>query len=161
MSKKTIPPIYKLIIAILVCEAVGITSALLSNTNNNAWFNTLIKPSWNPPAYLFGPVWTILYLLMGIALWLVWKSDAPYLKKTNAMSIFFFQLFFNFCWSILFFRFHSPLLALINIVIMIVTITATMFSFATINRRASWLLVPYIMWVSFATLLNFTIWVMN
>jgi translocator protein len=161
MSKKNISPISKLIIAVLVCEAVGIASALLSNTSNNTWFKTLTKPSWNPPGYLFAPVWTILYLLMGIAFWLIWKSDAPYLKKTNAIGIFFFQLFFNFCWSILFFRFHSPFLALINIVIMIITITATMFSFANINKKASWLLVPYIMWVSFATLLNFTIWVMN
>jgi translocator protein len=161
MSKKSISPISKLIIAILVCEAVGIISALLSNTSNNAWFNTLAKPSWNPPAYLFGPVWTILYLLMGIALWLIWKSDAPYLKKTNAICIFFFQLFFNFCWSILFFRFHSPLLALINIVIMVITIVATMSTFATINKKATWLLLPYIMWVGFATLLNFAIWVMN
>ncbi len=161
MSKKKISSTLKLIISISICETVGILSALLSINSHNTWFNKLAKPSWNPPAYLFGPVWALLYLFMGIALWLIWKSDAPYLKKTNAICVFFFQLFFNFCWSILFFRFHSPLLALINILIMIVTIVATIFSFAAINKKASWLLLPYIMWVGFATFLNFTIWVMN
>jgi tryptophan-rich sensory protein len=152
---------WKLIISIAVCEAVGITSALVSNTDNYQWFETLLKPTWNPPAYLFGPVWSILYLLMGIAFWFVWKADIPFVQKRKAIAIFAVQLIFNFCWSLLFFKFHSPFYALIDIIIMIITITLTMFNFSSINRKAVYLLVPYILWVSFAALLNFTIWIMN
>lgn len=152
---------WKLIISIAVCEAVGIISALISNTDNYLWFETLLKPTWNPPAYLFGPVWSILYLLMGISFWFIWKADIPLEKKRKAIAIFIVQLIFNFCWSLLFFKYHSPFYALIDIIIMIITITLTMFNFSAINRKAVYLLVPYILWVSFAALLNFTIWIMN
>ncbi len=152
---------WKLVIAILICEFVGIASALISNTGNNAWIDTINKPSWNPPAYLFAPVWTVLYLLMGISLWIIWKEEVPYFKKINAIGLFFLQLFFNFCWSILFFKYHLIGLALLDILIMIITIFATIFAFSTINKKASWLLTPYILWVSFAMLLNFTFWLMN
>lgn len=151
----------KLLISILLCEAVGIVSGLLSQTNMNEWLATLNKPSWNPPSWLFGPVWTILYALMGLALWLIWKSHADETLKRIALLVFALQLFLNFWWSLLFFRFHSPGLALIDILLMIGVIIITLFRFAPISRKACWLLVPYLAWVCFAAILNYTIWFMN
>lgn len=152
---------WKFIIAILLCESVGITSGLLATANNNVWFDNLNKPTWNPPAYLFGPVWTTLYLLMGISLALIWKSKVTELNKRNAYLLFATQLFLNFWWSIFFLHFHSPILALVDIVLMVITIILTIFSFSSFSKPASWLLVPYISWVSFATILNFSIWYLN
>jgi translocator protein len=152
---------WKLIIAIVLCEGVGILSAFFSKTANNPWFETLVKPSWNPPAYLFGPVWTILYLLMAIALWIVWKSDTTQPKRNIATSAFIVQLLLNFWWSILFFRFHSPLFALLDIVALLVAIVFMINHFSKISKLAAWLLVPYLLWVSFATILNANIWLLN
>ena len=78
---------WKLAICILICQATGIISGLLTNTQNNTWYDTIVKPSWNPPGYLFGPVWTILYLMMAISLWIIWKSNAPEIQKFNACLI--------------------------------------------------------------------------
>lgn len=152
---------WKFIIAVFICQAVGIVSGLLTQNEMNTWFSTLQKPSWNPPGYLFGPVWTILYALMGISLWLVWKSDAPEAQKMRAELTFAVQLFFNFMWSILFFKAHSPILAFVDIVLMIVTILITISRFAKISRLAAWLLIPYLAWVCFASVLNYNIWMMN
>lgn len=152
---------WKFIIAVFICEAVGIVSGLLTQNEMTTWFSSLNKPSWNPPAYLFGPVWTTLYLLMGISLWLVWKSNAPETQKLRAELTFALQLFLNFMWSILFFNIHSPALAFVDIVLMIVAILMTIGRFARISRLAAWLLVPYLMWVCFATVLNYRIWAMN
>jgi translocator protein len=152
---------WKLIIAIITCEGVGVLSAFFSQTANNLWFGTLIKPSWNPPAYLFGPVWTLLYLLMAISLWIVWKSDTPQPKRNIATSAFIIQLFLNFWWSILFFRFQSPLFALLDIVVLLVAIVFMINHFSKISKLAAWLLVPYLLWVSFATILNANIWLLN
>ncbi len=158
---KNISSFWKLIIAVLICEGAGITSGLLSQNDLSTWFVTLNKPSWNPPGYLFGPVWTSLYLMMGIALWLVWKSNASEPGKTYAALIFALQLFLNFSWSILFFNFHSPALAFLDIILMIITIFITILYFAPISRIAAWLLVPYILWVCFAAVLNHSIWMLN
>lgn len=152
---------WKFIIAILLCESIGILGGFLASANNNDWFDTLNKPAWNPPGYLFGPVWTVLYLMMGIALGIIWTNKSTEQSKFNAYSLFAVQLFLNFWWSIFFFNFHSPTLALVDIVLMIITIILTIFSFSTFSKTASWLLVPYIAWVSFASILNFTIWNLN
>ena len=153
--------LWKLTIAIVVCEATGIVSAIISNAGMNAWFQTLKKPSWNPPAYLFGPVWTALYALMGISFWLVWTAKASEKNKTNAYLIFGCQLFFNFWWSILFFKYHSPSFAFVDIILLVITILLTIFAFAKFSKIAAWLLVPYISWVTFASFLNYTIWFLN
>ena len=145
---------WKFIIAILLCESIGISSGLLASANNNLWFDTLNKPAWNPPAYLFGPVWTTLYLLMGISLGIIWNYKGVELNKSYAYFLFAFQLFLNFWWSIIFFNFHSPAPALLDIILMVVTILLTIFSFSNFSKTAAWLLVPYISWVSFATILN-------
>lgn len=160
-SSKNISPFWKLIIAIIICEGVGITSGLISSAEMNSWFATLNKPTWNPPSYLFAPVWTTLYFLMGISLWLIWKNNAPELNKRNAYYLFATQLFLNFWWSIIFFKFHSPAFALLDIIAMLVLITLTIISFSKFSKPAAWLLVPYIAWVSFATILNYSIWNLN
>ena len=151
----------KLLAAVLVCELVGIVSGLLANASGNDWFNSLQKPSWNPPAYLFGPVWTFLYLLMGISFWLVWISEADKIAKRAAMLAFVVQLVPNFFWSILFFGFQSPLLGFVDIILMVYTISITIYHFTGISKTASWLMVPYLLWVCFATVLNFTILILN
>ena len=158
---KSTSSIWKLIIAILICESTGILSGLIANTGMNPWFDALNKPSWNPPAFLFAPVWTLLYLLMGISLWLIWKSNTPAPQKINAIILFALQLFLNFWWSIIFFNFHSPAFALVNIILMLILILLTIISFSKHSKPAAWLLVPYMAWVSFATILNYTIWVLN
>jgi tryptophan-rich sensory protein len=152
---------WKFVITIFLCESIGITSGLLASASNNQWFDTLSKPTWNPPAYLFGPVWTTLYLLMGISLGMIWCNKATELSKRNAYYLFATQLFLNFWWSIFFFHFHSPALALLDIILMVITIILTIFSFSAFSKPAAWLLVPYIAWVSFATILNISIWNMN
>lgn len=160
-STQKLSSVWKYIIAIIVCEGVGITSGLLASANNNMWFDSLTKPTWNPPGYLFGPVWTTLYLLMGISLGIVWNNKTTEINKRKAYLLFIVQLFLNFWWSILFFHFHSPALALVDIILMVITIILTIFSFSHFSKTAAWLLVPYISWVSFATILNYTIWNLN
>jgi translocator protein len=152
---------WKFIIAVFICESVGITSGLLTQNDTITWFSTLNKPSWNPPAYLFGPVWTTLYFLMGVSLWLIWKIDAPEAQKLRAELTFAVQLFLNFMWSILFFKCHSPALAFADILLMIVAILITISRFAKISKTAAWLLIPYLAWVCFATVLNYSIWMRN
>ncbi|MBC7643476.1 MAG: tryptophan-rich sensory protein [Flavobacterium sp.] len=160
-EKITISNNFKLFTAIVICQTVGITAGLLTSAKNNLWFDSIIKPSWNPPAYLFAPVWTTLYLLMGISLSLIWRSHAMEPYKTNAMLLFAGQLFLNFWWTILFFSMHSPSMAFIDIILMIISILITIFAFASISKTAAWLLVPYISWVCFAAILNYTIWKLN
>lgn len=152
---------WKFILAILLCEGVGITSGFLASANDNLWFDTLNKPTWNPPGYLFGPVWTTLYLLMGIALGIIWNNKSTERNKRQAYSLFAIQLFLNFWWSILFFHFQSPALAFVDILLLLIVIILTLFSFSAFSKLASWLLVPYLAWVSFAAILNFYIWNLN
>lgn len=151
----------KLVIAILIPLLVGATSGFFTATGVDSWYQTILKPSWNPPNWIFGPVWTTLYILMGIALFLVWKADtAPEIKRL-AIILFSLQLVLNFFWSFIFFNQHAIGWALVEILVMWLLILATIFAFANISRTAAWLLVPYISWVSFAAILNYTIWRMN
>lgn len=151
----------KLIAAIGICLLTGVISSLLSMKWMYPWFAGINKPQWNPPDNIFGPVWTILYVLMGIALYLIWKSSPSSKQKKNAELLFAFQLFLNFWWSIVFFRFHSPEFALLIILMMDLFIIITIFQFAKISRTASWLMVPYISWVCFASMLNYSIYSLN
>jgi translocator protein len=152
---------WKLLITIVICEAVGILSGLLTMNDISTWYSTLQKPAWNPASYIFGPVWTILYLMMGIAWWLVIESDASQDDKRKAHVYFVIQLFLNFVWSILFFKFHAPDWAFVDIVLLILAVLITIFCFAKISKSAGWLLMPYILWICFAAVLNYTIWILN
>lgn len=151
----------KLIIAILIPLIVGFTSGFFTAGNVSGWYQTIQKPSWNPPSWIFGPVWTTLYILMGISLFLVWRSDAAESVKRTAIILFAAQLVFNFFWSLIFFKMHQPGWAFAEILVMWVLILLTIFSFGKISSLAAWLLVPYISWVSFASILNYTIWRLN
>ncbi len=161
MNQLKMTSLGKALVSILICEVVGISSGLLSAAGLNGWFDTLQKPSWNPPSWLFGPVWTTLYFMMGLALWQVWKSEKPEPQKRRAMLVFALQLFLNFWWSLIFFEFHQPGLAFLDIMLMLATIIWTIFLFAPMSRAAAWLLVPYVSWVSFAAILNYTIYLLN
>lgn len=152
---------WKLAICIIICQATGIISGLLTNTLNNVWYDTIVKPTWNPPGYIFAPVWTILYLLMGISLWIIWKSNTIESQKKEACLLFAIQLFLNFWWTILFFKFHSPIAAFVEIIVMIALIALTMYRFSEISKTAAWLLFPYISWVCFAAILNYNLWKLN
>ena len=152
---------WKLIISVAACEISGIVSSMLSGAVINPWFDNLRKPAWNPPSYLFGPVWAILYLVMGISIWLIWKSNKRMHEKEIAITFFVIQLFLNFWWSMLFFKFHSPPLALVDIILLLTVMILTAFKFFPISKTAAYLFIPYICWVAFATVLNYSIWVLN
>ena len=151
----------KLVIAIAIPLAIGGTAGFFTATGVDSWYQTINKPSWNPPGWIFGPVWTTLYIMMGVALFFVWKSDANEQLKRTAITLFAIQLVLNFFWSFIFFKQHQPGWALVEIIVMWVFILLTIFSFAPISKTAAWLLVPYISWVSFASILNYTIWKLN
>ncbi len=152
---------WRFLLAIALPLIVGAIGGFFTSSSVKTWFPTLIKPSFNPPAWLFAPVWTILYILMGISFFLVWAKAAESRKKTIGLSFYFAQLFFNFCWSFLFFYARQPGWALVDILVLWILIALTMFWFAKLYKPAAWLLVPYLLWVSFATALNFAIWQLN
>jgi translocator protein len=151
----------KLLLSIAIPVAVGATAGLFTSAEIPGWYQTIQKPSWNPPNWLFAPVWTSLYVMMGIALFLVWKSNVTDKVKKKAISLFAMQLALNFCWSFIFFNQHQIGWALVEIGVMWLFILLTIFAFARISKVAAWLLVPYVSWVSFATILNYTIWQLN
>ncbi|MBI4086677.1 tryptophan-rich sensory protein [Candidatus Kaiserbacteria bacterium] len=156
---------FKLIIAIAVCELAGVIGSVFTTPSIAGWYAGIVKPALNPPAWVFGPVWVTLYALMGIAAFLVWKRGLERRDVRIALSIFLGQLVLNTLWSIIFFGLHSPGGALIEIVLLWLAILATIIAFAKISPPAggpaAWLLVPYMLWVSFAAYLNYAIWVLN
>jgi tryptophan-rich sensory protein len=151
----------KLFISIAIPVLVGATAGFFTVSGVGTWYQNINKPSWNPPSWIFGPVWTTLYIMMGIALFLVWKSEVSDVMKKNAIAIFAVQLLLNFFWSFIFFNQQQPGWAFVEIIVMWIAILSTIFVFANVSKTAAWLLVPYISWVSFATILNYTIWQLN
>ncbi|ULQ56903.1 tryptophan-rich sensory protein [Flavihumibacter rivuli] len=151
----------KLLLSVLVPLIVGATAGYFTSTSVKTWYTTLEKPWFNPPNWLFGPVWTSLYIMMGIACWLVWSSNAGQELKRKALLLFGVQLMANFLWSFIFFYFHQVGLAFMEIIILWLLILLCIFSFARVDKRAAWLMVPYISWVTFAAILNGTIWMLN
>lgn len=151
----------KLIISIAICEVVGIIGSVFTVSSVETWYAFLNKPEFSPPNWVFGPVWTILYALMGVSLYLIWNRGLKSSQTKNALKIFFVQLTFNFFWSIAFFGLHNPLLALIVIILLWASILYTILLFNKISQIAALLLLPYILWVSFAVLLNLFIVLLN
>ena len=152
----------KIAILVATCVSVGFLSSIATQSSVNTWFPTLEKPFFNPPAYLFAPVWTTLYVMMGIAAGIVWgKIDIMRQQVSSALVFFAIQLGLNALWSILFFGLQNPLLAMIEIVILWLMIYETIIKFNKIDKIATYLLIPYILWVSFATILNASIWWLN
>lgn len=155
------PRIIRLIASILLPQAAGGTGALFTESAVRTWYAGLNKPLFNPPDWIFGPVWTALYLMMGIALYLVWRNGLVDKRTKIAVALFAAQLALNLLWSILFFGMHNPLAGLVEIVLLWASILATMIAFFRISNPAGLLLVPYFLWVSFASALNFMLWSLN
>ncbi|MBU2632876.1 tryptophan-rich sensory protein [Patescibacteria group bacterium] len=150
----------KLIVSVIGCELVGILGSVFTVSSISTWYATLNRPFFAPPNWIFGPVWTTLYFLMGVAFYLIWRQG--WKKKIKTAGLFFLaQLSLNFIWSPIFFGLRAPLLGLIVIIAMWVLIVMTMKKFYPLSKLAFYLLVPYLLWVSFATLLNAAIVVLN
>lgn len=145
--------------ALVVCQLAGVVGSAFTISQIPTWYATLHKPALNPPAWVFGPVWAGLYLLMGVALYLVWESHSK--DKKRALWLFSVQLALNAIWSPVFFGVHSIGNALAIIVLMWAAIVMTILIFKEVSKPAAALLVPYILWVSFATYLNFALWWLN
>lgn len=153
--------VFQFLLCMIVPLAIGgFSGYLTANEIADDWFVNLIKPPFNPPNYLFGPVWSALYLLMGISLFLIVKTQSS-ARRTNAILIFGMQLFLNFWWSIFFFRFHRPDVALVEIGLMWLFILWMIFSFYKVKPVAAYLQIPYLLWVSFASVLNASFWWLN
>ncbi len=158
---KVLPKLGKFFTTFVLCQSVGIIGAGFTAPMIDSWYNLLNKPWFTPPSWLFGPVWTLLYFLMGVSLYIIWTEVKPSKKRTQAMKLFFAQLGANLLWSLMFFGLQSPLLGFITIVAMWVLIALTKHAFMKLNKLAGWLLLPYLLWVSFATVLNTAILALN
>lgn len=148
-------------ISVAICLLIGFLSGFATRSSVNDWYLTLVKPSFNPPNWVFGPVWTLLYIMMGVAAGLVWARGFYHKWVQTALYHFGFQLLFNALWSIVFFGFKKTFLALLVILTLLVLIVLTIKWFRVVDKRAAWLMVPYLLWVCFATFLNFSIWQLN
>ncbi len=154
--------ITKILSVVVTCLVIGYFSGIVTQSAITDWYPTLIKPSFNPPNWIFAPVWSMLYVMMGVAAGLVWDrmdSNKEVVKK--ALIIFAIQLALNALWSYLFFGLHNPMLAGLEIIILWLVIYETYLHFSKINKIAAYLLIPYLAWVSFAMVLNGSIWWLN
>jgi tryptophan-rich sensory protein len=151
----------RLVVSIILPLAVGAVAGMFTASEINGWFQTINKPTWQPPNWVFGPVWTVLYVMMGVAFYLIWNKEAPKTTKRLAMTLWIIQLVFNFLWSFIFFKKHQLDWALGEILVLWFFILLTILFFARISKLAAWLMVPYISWVTFASLLTFYIYDLN
>ena len=151
---------FQLLACILLTMSIGGLSGYATLDGVTGWYRTLNKPSFNPPNYLFGPVWSLLYLLMGVSLFMILKAEkSP--ARSKAIAAFTIQIVLNFFWSIIFFMFHAVGMALTEIVLMWVAILWMIVALYRVNKPASLIQIPYIAWVSFATILNAAIFHLN
>ncbi len=151
--------VFLLIFWIVLCQAVGLLGARWTAPAIPSWYRGLRKPSFNPPSWVFGPVWTLLYLLMAIAAWRISLAESP--LRTAALTLFAAQLALNFIWSWLFFRRHNVRAAFFELAALWLAIAATLGVFSQIDAPAAWLMAPYLAWVTFAAILNRALWRLN
>jgi benzodiazapine receptor len=151
----------KLAFSVFICLLAGFGGSIATMPSIPTWYAGLQKPAFNPPNWIFAPVWTALFVMMGIAAYLVWDKGPEKKSVRVSLAVFGFQLFLNMLWSFLFFYIHSPLLAFFEIILLWLAILLTIIYFYRISRPASYLLVPYILWVSFASVLNLSIFLLN
>ncbi|SMO66665.1 TspO/MBR family protein [Gracilimonas mengyeensis] len=156
-----IPYWLKIVLGIIVCNLVGLLASSVTLPAIEGWYSQLQKPVFNPPNWLFGPVWTTLYTLMGVAAAGIWQVGFQHKAVKHALSIFGIQLALNGIWSFLFFGFQSPLLAFIEILFLLLAILITIKRFSELKAWTAWLLIPYLLWVSFASVLTFSIYWLN
>ncbi|WP_448698008.1 TspO/MBR family protein [Mucilaginibacter sp. AW1-3] len=153
--------ILPLLISIGIVLCIGGVASYFTTSQIQVWYAFLQKPAFNPPNWLFGPVWLLLYILIGISAYLIWLQRRESIDYINSQYSYFLQLLFNFSWSIVFFGLHQIFAALVVIVALWISIAANIFYFSKLNRTAAWLLVPYLLWVSFASVLNLYIYLLN
>ena len=154
--------ISRIAIVVIICLAVGYLSGMVTRASITTWYPTLVKPSFNPPNWIFAPVWTSLYVMMGVAAGLIWNQITTQKSAvTKALQFFTIQLVLNALWSYLFFGLHNLMLATIEVVLLWLMIFETYSQFAKINKTASYLMLPYLAWVSFASVLTASIWWLN
>ncbi|MBL7155079.1 MAG: tryptophan-rich sensory protein [Candidatus Portnoybacteria bacterium] len=151
----------RLIISLALPQLAGLVGSVFTSSAIPTWYAGLQKPSFSPPNWLFGPVWILLYILMGISVYLIWQRVEENKKAKGALWLFWIHLFFNAIWSVIFFGLHNPGLAFINIIIIWLLIIALMVKSWPINKWSAYLLIPYFIWVSFASVLNYFIWYLN
>ncbi len=151
----------KVWIALAAWVLVSLSAGLVgSQFTPGEWYEGLQKPSWNPPSWVFGPVWTALYILMGVAAWMVWR-ERGFGGSSPALYVFLAQLVLNGLWSYLFFGINSPMWAFLEILVLEALIVVTLVLFWRVRTAAGALLLPYVLWVGFASLLNLTLWRLN
>jgi tryptophan-rich sensory protein len=153
--------IAKLIVSIVACQCAGIIGSIFTTPAIPTWYATLEKPSFTPPNWLFAPAWITLFLLMGIAAFLIWRQGLEQKEVKTALIIFLVQLVLNALWSVIFFGLQSPLYGMVVILALWVAILLTILRFFKLSTAAGALLLPYILWVSFAAVLNISIWILN
>ena len=146
---------------VLVCELAGVIGSVFTTPSIPGWYEGLAKPAFNPPGWVFAPVWTILYAMMGLSAYLVYEKGPRRNEVRKALAVFAGQLLLNTLWSIVFFEAHMILGAVVVIVLLWVMILASIWLFSRISKAAAYLLVPYILWVSFATVLNSSLYILN
>ncbi|MCP8304020.1 MAG: tryptophan-rich sensory protein [archaeon] len=151
----------KLVIAIVLCELAGVVGSVFTYPSIPTWYASLQKPSFNPPNWLFAPVWLILFALMGVSAYLVWSKGLESEGVKAALFIFVVQLVLNVLWSIVFFGLHSIFYSFVIIIVLWIAIALTITAFVRVSKKAGALLLPYILWVSFASVLNYYIWLLN
>ncbi|MEJ2306479.1 MAG: tryptophan-rich sensory protein [candidate division WOR-3 bacterium] len=161
MQRSKIGEVLILFSSIIICQLAGIIGSIFTTPAIPTWYANINKPTFRPPNWVFAPVWTTLFLLMGIALFLIWRKGLNEKDIKIAIAVFAFQLVLNTLWSFLFFGLESPFAAFIEIIFLWVAILASIILFFRISRLAGALLIPYILWVSFASILNFSIWRLN
>jgi translocator protein len=152
---------FSLILSILLCQLAGLIGSVFTTSAIPNWYATLQKPSFNPPSWIFGPVWITLYLLMGISLYLVWLKRGSNSLTQTAIILFVVHLILNALWSIIFFGLKNPMIAFFEIIVLWIMIVVLIYIFFKIDKRSAYLLLPYFLWVSFASILNFSIWQLN
>lgn len=153
---------WKFIISVIICEGVGSLGAIFNIGSIDSWYTTLQKPFFNPPNWLFAPAWTILFFLMGVALYYVWKNYEQKKHQAQiAIKFFIIQFILNVLWSLFFFGWQNPGLALAEIIALWIFILVTLVKFYQVDKRAGYYLIPYLAWVTFAAALNFSIWYLN
>jgi benzodiazapine receptor len=151
----------KIFAFIIVCQLAGIIGSVFTFSSIDIWYASLQRPSFSPPNWIFGPVWLTLYTMMGVSAYLIWKKGWKNKEVQKSLYIFSIQLILNSIWSFLFFGLNNLLLALFEIIILWVFIILTIFKFYKIDKSSAWLLVPYLLWVSFAMILNYYFWMLN
>lgn len=161
MKHRRMRDVVKLLISIVACQCVGLISSIFTTPSIPTWYATLQKPPFTPPNWLFAPAWITLYLLMGISAFIIWRRGVDNRRVREALIVFLIQLILNGLWSVVFFGLKSPLYGVVVIIVLWIAILFTILKFFKLSPVAGGLLLPYILWVSFAAALNISVWVLN